>query len=232
MKTLLMAGTASLLLLGGANAHAALMTITPGTGGLTFGSVPRVGTSEALPVLFGLPASGDGHGWYGAIITGEAATYTYDVFGAEANFRNRFRAEGDTIYTHAGGDNLDDSIRATFTGSSLDFRFVTNTTNINNGPSVSITNDLSANGNPNNGTSSGPDFFASFDLTVSSAQNNPLTGDVLWLFLDDGNRSDDDYDDLVVRITASAVPIPAAAWFIAPAIGLLAPWVKRRKATA
>lgn len=30
----------------------------------------------------------------------------------------------------------------------------------------------------------------------------------------------------------AVVPIPAAAWLIAPAVGLLAPWVKRRQATA
>ncbi len=30
----------------------------------------------------------------------------------------------------------------------------------------------------------------------------------------------------------AAVPVPAAAWLIAPAFGLLAPWVRRRQATA
>lgn len=32
--------------------------------------------------------------------------------------------------------------------------------------------------------------------------------------------------------TLTPVPVPTAAWFIAPVFGLLAPWVKRRQATA
>jgi hypothetical protein len=36
----------------------------------------------------------------------------------------------------------------------------------------------------------------------------------------------------VIEGTVQAVPVPAAAWLVAPAIGLLAPWIKRRKAQA
>jgi len=32
-------------------------------------------------------------------------------------------------------------------------------------------------------------------------------------------------------VTEAVIPLPAAAWLIAPAFGLLAPWLKRRQAT-
>jgi len=34
-----------------------------------------------------------------------------------------------------------------------------------------------------------------------------------------------------ISFSAAAVPLPGAAWFLAPVFGLLAPWLKRRQST-
>lgn len=224
--------TALLFALGAGSAEAGLLTLQPGNGGLTFGEVPTAGPNEALPVLFGLSAHGDGFGWYGAIVTGtQGAIYTFDVFGAEAGFRNRFSVDGATVYTHAGGNNLAATPRATYTGTTLDFAFLTNTTNSGAPASTLVTNNLAATGNPNNTANSGPNFFASFDLLTAVAAENTLTGDVLWLFLDDSNAVDDDHDDLVVRITASVVPVPAAFPLLGTALAAVG-LIRRRRPQA
>jgi hypothetical protein len=218
------------LLLGAAQAEAGLLTLTPGTGGLTFGDIPSAGSNQALPIFFGIPASGDGFGWYGAVVTGSplAASYTFDVFGAEAGFRNQFSVDGTALYTHAGGNNLGLASKATYTGTTLDFSFLTNTTNSGNPPSTLVTNDLSATGNTNNTTSNRPNFFATFNALANTAGSNPLTGDVLWLFLDDSNQVDDNHDDLVVRITATPVPLPPAVGLFVAGLGAVAALRRRR----
>lgn len=237
MNGKLFAGSAlSLLLgLGTINAQAAVLTLAPGNDALTFGFVPTAGTNQALPALFGIPSSGSGYGWYGAIVTGQTgASYQYDVFGAEAGFKNRFSVDGTSLYTHAGGNNLSLTSKATYTGSTLDFSFLTNTANSGSPASTLITNDTSATGNTNNTVNTRPNFFASFDLTANTAGSNPLTGDVLWLFLDDSNQVDDNHDDLVVRIIATAptapVPVPAALPLLAAALGMVSV-LRRRSAT-
>jgi hypothetical protein len=179
-----------------------------------------------------LTVNGPGYGWYGAIITPtdeeQDVLYTYNVFGAEAGFRNLFSVDGTDVYTHAGGNNLSKVSKASYSGSTLNFSFRTNTTGKPGAPSTLITNDLSATTGNNNTTPKTPNFFASFDLKKNTAGTNPLTGDVLWLFLDDGHPVDDNHDDLLVSITATPIPVPTLLPLFGAALGLVS--VVRRRA--
>jgi hypothetical protein len=200
LKTSLLAGVAAALVsIGSMAAQAMPITISGGTPG----HIPDVGTNELLP-LFGIPVSGDGYGFFGGQIVGIAGAYRIDYFGAEAGFTNRFQANGGPLFTHGGGTVIALSLAApiasqelVFAGGTLDFRFTYN----NNAGSV-------INGsNPNDVANqvAGQNFFASFDLKDMTPN---ATGNGVYLFLDDGNTTDDNHDDMLVRITY--VPEPAS----------------------
>jgi hypothetical protein len=95
----------------------------------------------------------------------------------------------------------------------LDFRFLTN-----NGRNRIVNGDENIN-NAGLGGVRNPDFFASI-----AGDPGALSGNSLWLFLDDlGAGPDDDHDDMVVRIDLGSipmapVPLPAGAVLIGTGI--------------
>ena len=157
-------------------------------------------------------------GYHGAQISlTTRARLTYTFLGFEANKANHFVADGrfDTEI-FAGNKAVDLAGLVSFTRNAdaglLDFRFLTN------GGRGGV-----ANGGPNSGLL-GQDFFASIVGSPTAR-----SGRSLLLFLDDlGPGSDDDYDDLVLRIDVAAMPLPASALLVGTAflgLGLL----RRRK---
>ncbi|WP_291298700.1 PEP-CTERM sorting domain-containing protein [Elioraea sp.] len=216
MKKALLTGFAVFAVSAGA-VMAAPITIGPGpaagtpTAGIIPSNLPAGGTNEFLP-LFGIPATGNGHGYFGSTISGLAGDYRIDYYGAEASNLNQFAAPGGTVlFSHGGGTTIAPSLAAplqtavvTFGAGTLDFRFLIN----------SIAADAVINGaNPDNligPPNSGPNFFATFDPS-DAAGNGGLTGNSVYVFLDDANNVDDNHDDMLVRITyiETAVPEPA-----------------------
>lgn len=132
-----------------------------------------------------------------------------EYFGKEARYTNSFVLDGNTITTGANAASavpLQSFVTGLLSGV-LDFAF-----NVNSGAG-SV-----ANGSPNINIGSGPNFFAS---VVGNATGT--SGDSLWLFLDDGGgRNDDDFDDMVMRLSVTAVPAPPAIWLLGTAVAGLA----------
>lgn len=132
---------------------------------------------------------------YGADLWGNGAfNYTFEYLGYEAGWTNYF-ISGLSMF-----NNKTTSIGSTISGTQLtsgwlDFSFQT--------PYGSVTN--GSNNTPGGGRVA-PNFFIAYDSTDLG---------VMFLGLnDDGSSIDADFDDLVVKITVSAVPEASSVYFL------------------
>ncbi|MEM6482242.1 MAG: VPLPA-CTERM sorting domain-containing protein [Pseudomonadota bacterium] len=188
--------------------------------------------ANSAAVLSDRSALSDGRisvaGFFGGQVIGSASAYRYEYFGSEAKYKNTLTVGADSIST-AGGTGGTGVYSLTpmgsFVSSSLAFEFSTS------GNSTKVNNVMGSGGlgnNPND-TGDGVDMMSFGAVCVGDVTGADCGS--IWLFLDDGGaRENDDYDDMVIRITAvPAVPLPAAAWMlIAGLAGLCAPRLGRR----
>ncbi|MFV0359643.1 VPLPA-CTERM sorting domain-containing protein [Tropicimonas sp.] len=227
LRNALLAGAAVLTTAGMASA----LSISGGTGA-TIGSALSNGNDVVAPLRSTTMASllAGTTGYFGAEIV--------DLVGLAGNERYRFE-----LFAHeAAFDNA-----LTF-GSTVAFR---NSDSVGavvipqNGPPANVASSLSAPLASYDSTTLA--FSMIGDLGAAANGSNPdasgggavgpnfyavATDGGIWLFLDDaGAFSDDNHDDMVVRISVATVPLPAGAWLLGTALlGMGGVSLRRRKA--
>lgn len=223
MKSFFSAAGAAVAFIGmsASSAQAVSFDLIGGTAGI----IPDVPGANALLAPLGLPASLGGV--FGARVELDGpGIVTAEFLGFEAGFSNTFTfgpnsfttecpdcGEGQQIFPAVLSFDVLSAI-----GGLLPFSFSTS----GGGGSV-------ANGsNPDDATSSNPgiNFFASIVGAPGARSGQSL----LLFFDDDGGNNDDNHDDMVVRLSVSAIPLPAAGWLLLASLAGLGFVSGRRRA--
>lgn len=216
---------------GGGAAQAGALFLDP-AGSNNF--IPGGQTNDILESIYGAGVfSRDGY--YGSTIRLNAKTaVTFTYLGFEAGYDNEFLLDAngngsfDLIFSNKTGGTADINGKArTVVGDT--YTVVLDPANFTEGiipfmfkADVNGAKGLVANGgNPDN-TGDGPNFFTSFDPNPAA-----ISGSSLVLFLDDGGAgSDEDHDDMGIRI--AVVPEPGTMAILG--VGLVAfGWVGARR---
>jgi hypothetical protein len=192
--------------------------------GGTAGTIPGGAINDfIMPGFFPGPQMG---GYYGSQIEidvpGES-TLVIDYFGAEAGFVNAFSFMLAVLFSHPGGMVVApslasplDTFSTTVSGTAiLPFSFSAN--------SGAATVSNGSNPDDSVGLVMGPNFFASCDPFGTTAGSGGTSCSSVYLFLDDGGaESDDNHDDMLVRLTVTAVTdIPEPGTWLLLGAGLM-----------
>ncbi len=158
-------------------------------------------------ILTGAVSSGS----FGQLLADVAGTITFTYIGEESGFKNRFALviDGPNLVLNETGTPGVTSVSSFIDAGLVKFRFIDTSTN----PNTVF----------NNGQISEPTLgFALLNVTGA------LPGEFFFGF-NDSFTGDADYDDIVVKATFSAVPVPAALPLMATALGLFGFGASRRR---
>lgn len=212
-------------------AAGSLLGLSMPASALTYGTIPQGSqANEGVNPIYGTSSRG---GWYGATIFLSAgpggADLEFTYLGSEAGYNNSFWFNGIKLFQTGGNQNIFNAAglaTQTVTGVAsgmLNFFFQSPLGTAVNGA------------NPDDGLGLGdvgPNFFVSFDNGETSTSGTSL---VLW-FDDNGANSDDNHDDMAIRITitngVASVPVPAALPLMLVGLGGLGLMRLRRKKSA
>lgn len=208
MRRLLLSASAAVLLglgLSGA-AHAALLQVVDG---IAFDTPPDGGGFVGNQVI------PNNSGYIGAGLRAtQNVTLTYEFIGFEAHFTDQFWVDGALAFvnnTTAPGTNVGSSASA---GALLDFAFIADVLGQNGGPFSRPNAVTDANNEVG--------YFLGVVGAGLVPGGGPTEGDAIYIALDDsGGGPNDNHDDLVVIVRATAVDVPEPATLALLGGGLL-----------
>jgi hypothetical protein len=188
-------------------AHAPAQAATISLSGGTAGIIPDAGQTNE--VLGGLGLGSSLAGFFGAAVNVIGSSpILVEFLGYEAGYWNTFSLDGGSFSTEVDDPTAGDNMEVFATPPSfvtgdlsglLDFLFATS----GGGSPSSVAN--GANPDDFGDGPTGVNFFASIVGNPAGTSGSS----VLLFFDDNGRNNDDNHDDMVVRLSVAAIPVPA-----------------------